>query len=349
MVRRWTTRTTRPFNLPAVSTTLLRSLESRFAFRAAVAWYALVLALGLKRFLVWDQILVLRDADVIGVFHDLHPHALRWLIMQPAMVFDHFGYDPHTAFTLWCLLLTVGCACLLARAGALFLPGREAALRVWIFIPLALLTLTMNGRLIPAFFGLALLIALHVEQAGDKPRAWGWFIAGQLVALLAMGVSSGSFAVGAIACAGAWIGLATQQWRGAVRRTTLLATLGAGLLLLAVLVAAFARKALHFFGGDPLAVLGHGAGALVLPYGPAVALSAVALVCTLALAATVRLRWPSGPGMHIRLPIAASLICGLCGWATLVTALPAVVLLAALVCARESAQPAHRPTGQPEN
>ena len=345
MVRRWTTRTTRPFNPPAVSTTLLRSLESRFAFRAAVAWYAMVLALGLKRFLVWDQILVLRDADFIGVFHDLHPHALRWLIMQPAMVFDHFGYDPHTAFTLWCLLLTVGCAYLLARAGALFLPGREDALRVWTFIPLALLTLTMNGRLIPAFFGLALLIVLHVEQAGGKSRPWGWFIAGQLVALLAMGVSSGSFAVGAIACAGAWVGLAVQQWRRTVRRSTLLAALGGGLLLLAALVAAFARKALHFFGGDPLAVLGHGAGALVLPYGPVVALSLVALVCAFALAATVWLRWPGGPGLHVRLPIAASVICGLCGWSTLVTALPAAVLLAALVCARQPAQAVNQPTG----
>jgi hypothetical protein len=319
-----------------VTTAFLRTLESPAAFRAAVACYALALALGLKRFLVWDQILVLRDADFWGVFHALHPHALRWLALQPVMAFDRFGYDPHTVFTLLCLVLTTASACLLARAGAVFLPGREDALRVWTFLPLALVTIAMNGRLIPAFFGLSLLLALHVELAAGRPRAWGWFLAGQLLALLALSVSSGSFAVGAVACGGSWIALAASRWRDSLRRSTLLALLATALLLSGALVAAFARKALHFFGGDPLGVLGHGAGALLLPYGPVVALGGVVVICVSAVAATWLIRFPAGPGIHLRLPIAASVILGLCGWSTLVTALPALILVVAVVCARDS-------------
>ena len=73
---------------------LRRRLESPPAFRLAMGLYAVALALGLKHFLVWDQILVLEGAGLWPVLSSLHPHALRWLVMQPALAFGHVGIAP---------------------------------------------------------------------------------------------------------------------------------------------------------------------------------------------------------------------------------------------------------------
>ncbi len=308
-------------------------LESPAAFAAAVGLYGLALALGLKRFLVWDQILALEDAGLWGVFSSLHPHALRWLLLTPTLAFARFGHDPHLVFTVLCLLLLVATALLLARAGTRILgdAAREPALRVWCFLPLAVLSLTMNGRLIPAFAGLALLIALHVDRATGVRRDLGWFIAGQGVALLLLSVASGTFAVGACACAASWAGVVA----GHRRDPRVLAAVAGGVLALAAGCLFLARKALRFFDGDPLQVLAHGAGSLVEPFGRGVTVAVCLTVVALAILGTWAWRHPARAGIHLRVPIAASAVLGLLGWSTLVACVPAIVLLAALPLVRK--------------
>lgn len=303
----------------------LRSrLESPAAFRVALGIYAAVLALGLKRFLVWDQVQVLEGSGWWEMFSTLHPHALRWLLMQPAQAFGLGGWDPHVAFTAWCFVLVWATARLLARAGSLAAgdPPREAPLRVWILLPLALATLAMNGRLIPAFAGLALLACLHVERAAGIPRHWAWHLAGQGVGLLLTAVSSGTFAVGAVACIVSWaVGL--RWWW-----TT------AGAIAVGGLSLAFLGKALRFFDGDPLRVLDHGAGALLAAHGPAVALGG----CAVAAAGSILWAWrwpfPAAHGLHLRVPLAACATLGLLGWSTMAVGLPLAIALAALPLAK---------------
>ncbi len=315
------------------SSRLLAWLSSPWAFRIAVAWYGMVLAVGLKRFLVWDQITTLEGAGAWSMLSSGHPHTLRWLLMQPAMAFG--DWDPHLAFTVMCFAFVVCATLLLARAGVRLADRLvdEAALRVWLFLPLALLSLAMNGRLIPAFFGVALLLVLHVERAAGVPRHWAWLLAGQAVGLLCCAVSSGSFAVGAVAVGWSWCTALAAVRHDPARRRWLLLGVGCAALLLGGVSAALFTKALRFFHSDPLAVLAHGFGAYLLPHG-----SVVALLGVLLWTGVVTLWWrywpsPAVHGSHLRALVWASLVFGLVGYATLVTALPAAVLLVALTLA----------------
>ena len=315
---------------------LLAWLTGPWAFALAVAWYAVALALGLKRFLVWDQITTLEGSGAWSMLSSGHPHTLRWLVMQPAMAFGN--WDPHLAFTVMCFAYVVATTLLLAQAGERCVGQRlgAAALRVWIFIPLAVLSLTMNGRLVPAFFGVALLLVLHVERASGRPRHWAWLLAGQGVGLVCCAVSSGSFAVGAMAVGWSWFTALAAARHDPRARQPLMLGVGVAIALLGGASAMLFKKALQFFGNDPLAVLSHGMGSYLLPHGSVAAVAGVVLwvaLCTL-----WWWRWPTPRchGSHVRVAIWASLVFGLFGYATLVTALPAVILLLALTVAPSS-------------
>ena len=319
------------------STDLRRHLESPAAFRVALGIYAVALALGLKRFLVWDQILVLEGAGVWPVFSSLHPHAFRWLMMQPALTFGNAGIAPDAAFTVICFGLVWATTVLLARVGSLTggYAARESALRVWLFLPLALATLTMNGRLIPAFAGLALLTAVNVDQAIGVRRHLAWVIAGQLVGLLLMSVSSGTFAVGVAAVAWSWLSVIAPRWSDpATRRVLLPLVVVLGACIGAVCLA-LAWKAIGFFHGHALAVLDHGLGGQFARLGAGAALFGCLTTLLAASLWAWGWRFPAVHGSHLRVPIAASLVLGLVGYATLTTALPLVLLVGVLVLVRD--------------
>ena len=297
----------------------LRSrLESPLALRLGIGLYALVLALGLKRFVVWDQIMVLEDAGLADTLLSGHPHTLRWLVMQPALAFARLGYDPDPVFTVVGFACVVGAALLLARVAGNAVEAVEVRLRLPILLALACLSLAMNGRLLPAFFGLALILA--VARSGLRP---GWLIAGQLTGLLYASVSSGTFAVAGVVCAGTWLGLlaGAGPW---VRRGAVVLGLG-----VAGIIAALGMKALRHFGGDPLAMLGHGPGVYLGHLPPLGAVGAV-LALVAVLGAFVALL--PAEGRMLRFALAATLVIGLFGWATLaMAAVPLVALGAAML------------------
>ncbi len=297
---------------------LLRHCQSPAAYRLALLLYGAALACGLKRFLVWDQIQQLEGAGWWEVFSTLHPHALRWLVMQPAQVFALGGWDPHAAFTAWCFVLVWLTSELLARAAACCSRAPLPALRVWIFLPLALATLGMNGRLIPAFAGLALIICLHAELATGARRHWAWHISGEALGLLLLSVSSGTAAVGAVACLVAWANRVRWWW-------TALGALLVGGVSLAML-----GKVVRFFQGEPLRILDHGAGALLAAQGPWVAASGCLLISAAAAVFAWRCPWPTPAGWCFRVPLAAAVVFGLLGWSTLAIGLPVTVALAAM-------------------
>ena len=311
--------------LPAVIVSpavLLRHCESPAAYRLALLLYGAALAFGLKRFVVWDQIQQLEGAGWWEVLSTFHPHALRWLVMQPAQAFARGGWDPHVAFTAWCFVLLWMTTVLLARAAARCSQVPLPALRVWIFLPLALATLGMNGRLIPAFAGLALIIYLHVELATGVRRHWGWHILGEALGLLLLSVSSGTAAVGAVACLVAWA-IRVRWWWTAL-----------GAVIVGGASVAMLGKVLRFFQGEPLRVLDHGAGAMLAAHGPWVAGVGCLTIMTLAAVGAWRCPWPTPAGWCFRVPLAAALVFGLLGWSTLAMGLPILVSLVAIVLAR---------------
>lgn len=331
--------TTRPYpaTFPVTALDLRRHLESATAFRVALGIYALALGLGLKRFLVWDQISVLADATFWPLASTLHPHTLRWLVMQPAMAAGHAGIAPDVAFTGICLALIWVTVRLLARAGALACGRleREAALRVWLLLPLAVATLAMNGRLIPAFAGLALLVALHVDQAAGIRRNLVWLVVGQVISLLLMSVTSGAFIVGVAAVAWSWCSTLSAGWRHEATRRRLVPIM----LVLAAVIGAIclllARKAAGFFDDRMLAVLDHGFGHWLTRFGTLPTIAGVIATVGAAVLWAWRWRFPLRFGAHLRVPIAASVIFGLAGYSALATALPVLLLVGVLLIERD--------------
>ena len=298
-----------------------------------MAVYAVVVFSGLKSFALWDQVRLLLDASPLAMILQGHPHTLRFLVVQPAVMADRLGIDPDPAWTLCCFLLVVATALLCARAAALIkgplIKGTghliasdmvacplcgEVALRAPALAALGSVSLFMNGRLIPAFAGVALALAILAERRAGIAR-WTW-VPGLLVALLLASVSSGTLAVAVAACVLAWLAApGTSRWLGA-----LVAGLGA------LLVAAGAWKALVFFKGDLLAALAHGPGAFLAPLGAAA--GGVILVLL-----GLGLVWALGrePSRRpVRLVVLAAAAAGLFGWSTLAVGLvPALVVLLA--------------------
>lgn len=273
--------------------------------------YALVVFSGLKSFALWDQVRLQLDADPLALLVQGHAHALRFLVVQPAVMAARLGVDPDPLWSLCCVLLVLATALLVARTAALWTRTDEVRLRAPALASLAAVSLFMNGRLIPAFAGVALALAVLAERRAGEIR-WTWAPA-LVLALLLASVSSGTLAVTVVAAVLAWLaGPVTSRWLGAG-----IAVVGMGL------VAAGAWKAMEFFHWDFLAAMSHGPGGLVAVHGVTVTAVTVALL----LGAVGTWAWV-GATRPIRLVVLAAVGIGLLGWSTLAVGLvPALVLL----------------------
>ena len=307
-----------------------------------LAVYAIVVFSGLKSFALWDQVRLLLDASPGAMMLQAHPHALRFLVVQPAVMAYRLGINPDPAWTLCCFLLVIATALLCARAASLKGPGHliasdkvawplyektawplyEEALRAPALAVLGAVSLFMNGRLIPAFAGVALALAILAERRAGVAR-WTW-VPGLLIALLLASVSSGTLAIAVAACVLAWLAApGTSRWLGAG-----IAGIGAAL------VAGGAWKALTFFKGDVLAALAHGPGAFLAPLGTAAG-GVILVLLGLVLAWAIG-REPSRRPM--RLVVLAAVAAGLFGWSTLAVGLvPALVVVLAWAAPAEPA------------
>ena len=60
--------------------------QNRFLLNAALSFaYVTVVALGLKRFTVWDQIRDIANADPLDLFDRVHAHTFRLALMLPSL------------------------------------------------------------------------------------------------------------------------------------------------------------------------------------------------------------------------------------------------------------------------
>lgn len=303
-----------------------------FAFSIAMA--ALVF-LDLKAFdltyQAWD--LWRLGESPVWAFMVGHPHAMRYVLYYPVFVLSEWtGLSVDLVFAGFCIVAIIALCLALASIERKLSeqPSKRATSYVVIFFLLALL---MNGRLIFAFAGYALLIWSFVSRV-DNGR-WSTVMAiGVAAGLLLSSVSSGVLSVAALFCIGclAWI-----SWKD-LRASASFKSLVPMLITVGLILAAFSStvviglfKNIDYYGGGWAGVVGmldHGFGRIFLRLGAAgvVAAAAVAIV-GLAIGLVILSRLPNKLAM-VAIALIPAALGGMVGISTMAVGLvPAILLL----------------------
>jgi hypothetical protein len=303
----------------------------------------LALAGGLFHFNPPSQIvdLVTRGVDPMALLLQNDIWWPRYLLTYPAVIaMDVWGLRFGQSFALYtAAVLSVEVAVLYRIVESARLPDRQPMsmrLRALILVMLVVLCFglasRMNGRLLVAYVGLAIILAAQSEAAGRgrfTPASWAMIAVGLVMGQMSTGV-------GAVAAAQAVIGSLVAGWRSPEERRAV----GLAVLLLVAVSGPFLYRSelknVLFFGGGATAIIGlleHGAGGYVLDRPPLlVAIALVAIVLGVAAITAVTRGWPSRIPLGLRpvgvaLPIA--LAGGLFGFSTLTMVIPPVFALAA--------------------
>lgn len=296
----------------------------------AAAMFIMVLS-GAKTFELsyqaWD---LWQGGDTpITAFAKFNPHAMRFVVYYPIFLLSQISALPvDMVFSLLCVLLLVGlCVTMNAIDAAL---GTRSWIRTLIY-PLVFfgLALVMNGRLIFAFAGLALIILAFTDCASR--HAWSvrnfLFLLG---GLLLMSVSSGTLSVGALfAILACGLILARGDSLLARAKLGLFASVLITIAAFSISLTVGALQNLEYFGGGTsglVAMLDHGLGRFFLRFGTlGVASVGVIAFCaaTLSLGAAWRLPIRSALLVLALLPVALG---GLYGISTLAVGIVPLVL-----------------------
>lgn len=274
-------------------------------------------------------------ADPIQMLLGLDLWGPRYLLSYPGVVLRNLsgasldrGYTIYAAalMLLWLQLAARSVLRACARFGQSG-PMLRTAIVLMVALQVLAVATRMNGRLIPAFLGMALILdaQLDVRRSGA-----GW------LARLALGVfftmmSSGTMMVGLtqaiVGHALSALRLSPRPWR-ALRQ---IVTVGAAVsLVFAPIIGAGIEKNLQFYGGSVVAMLTHGAGQLLYVRDVGLLLISIAAISGVMLIATLlvmhlRRSWRELDSLLVALPIAAGL--GLFGYSTLLMCIPALIAL----------------------
>lgn len=169
-----------------------------------IAFYCLLIGLGIVQFSLWNQItdIISYNTDPVSLLLSGHLHALRFAVVFPALwVALMTGWDQDLIFTAWVGIAILLCSIQVARASSLALVGNES-LRRWTLFPSLLvfigISFAMNGRIAFAFAGIACLLVSQLRWHLGIHRKLTGFLLGQLGSLILMSVSTGTFMVGAL-------------------------------------------------------------------------------------------------------------------------------------------------------
>ncbi len=246
-----------------------------------LAYFAIV-PLGIKTFSVWHQIIELEGSSI----NVSHPHMARYIVMLPVLIVSQvIKVNADVVFSYVVITLMCTTSYLLAKLLSAVLSGSYVNIpRLFplTLLPLAALSLAMNGRIALAMLGIVWIASAQIGDAAGLNRSKFGYGCSQVLGVMLASVSSGTVVI-AFICVGAYNVIGPLlQWPKLPRAS--LARVGLGLLvaLIAVpIVAAGVKKNLDFFGGDDNAmirILHHGLGNY-LPTVPIVAISlAIAFV-----------------------------------------------------------------------
>lgn len=307
------------------------------AFRVAVillfaVFFVLLVLAGAKSFELtyqaWD---LWRGGDTpVTAFATFNPHAMRFVIYYPIfLVSEISGLPVDMVFSFLCVaLLALLCATMNAIDGYLDDSSwTRSLLYAVMFFGLALV---MNGRLIIAFAGFALIILAFVKCLSRREWSARGFTA-LVTGLLLTSVSSGTLSVGAFfaALACGWILTRRDIDLAKATKLHLLASVALTIAAFSVSLTIGTLLNVEYFGGGMVglvAMLDHGVGRFFLKFGPpgAVAVLTIA-VCAVILSIGAAWRLPTRPALLVlaTLPVALG---GLYGISTLVVGIVPLAL-----------------------
>jgi hypothetical protein len=208
----------------------------------------------------------------------------------------------------------------------------------------------MNGRLCPAFLGSALIMRAHLYWISNQMSTSRALIYNS-ISLPLMTVSSGTFMVG-LATVVLWLAFAVfDRRRGQVAlRFRPIVLLGSLPVLYIALVQAsqFTNKLFEFYQGDIVQVLYHGYGEILQDFLPGLTLEAIlgltvaalplAFICVVLVTRSLSLTY-----RYLFFSTAITICLGACGYSTMFTNTPTVVLCCALFLYRPRRVPALTP------
>ncbi|MGG1630904.1 hypothetical protein [Rossellomorea sp. NRS-1567] len=121
------------------------------------------------QFPLFPQAEILLGSNPISLLHDHHPHALRYLVAFPAIAAsEYFKISIDVVYSIYILLMfscTFWLFILIQKE--IIATNYAVNLRVNYLLPLIVLfvlTITMNGRLVPAYLGFALILLLQIKM-----------------------------------------------------------------------------------------------------------------------------------------------------------------------------------------
>ncbi len=314
--------------------------------------FGLLVTSGIKTFTIWTQItdiyyVCLTETsgqyyhNPLALFAMHDPHALRYLAMWPLIEMSYLsGQDFATTYPCYLLLVFYVTSCFLARILSMLQLSRNLTATKFdqpcIFAILLLVSLFMNGRLAMVFLGVSLILYAQLSFLVQQGRRIRLFLV-QFLGLLFCSVSSGTFTV---ACCMVIIFqasvLAVQVMNAKKLNKPSLCYLVFFAVVCAPFMYIFALKNLSFFKYSLSAMLLHGAPEIFYSYGVALNVLGVvfAAYCAIILFATMGWNLLSlkkgGIYSPIILLIGLSLCLGIFGYSTLLTMLPALVVLGAV-------------------
>ncbi len=250
------------------------------------------------------------------------------------------------AFGLYCGILLMTTTMLINRTAVAGLQTKLHKHELAVTCVIYTLGYLMNGRLCPAFLGSAILMRAHVfwcRGLMTTPRV----LIHNFFALPLMTVSSGTFIVG-FATILAWLTMAVCDLRMANHRIRLRPLILLGMIpvvfLAGVQGSLFVTKLHDYYQGDMIQVLYHGYGDLLQRYMPGLTLgeltaAMIATVPVLILIIAATLRQFSWTHVYLLVSTCLTVLMGACGYSTMLTNTPTVVLCGALILARQAIPP----------
>ncbi len=302
-----------------------------------VVGYLSIVALGIKQYSLWQQVLDLDGESAGQLITALHPHALRFLIVLPVFLLArNIGAPQDLVFSLFVTIVFVLSAYYLACAVSTAIWGDNRYRHRYyagIFLPIALLSMAMNGRIAIAILGLSILVCAISTRIRSPRQSVLKFLFAMLVALLLMAVSSGTIMVGVLSML-FFCGIGVfAHWPKPTRSqiSSLWVGIGAVVCFSPFLLVSIDKNVSFFGGGLEGAVnlINHGFGSL-LPEAswlmPVFILGASFLAFS-ALTHLTRIYHRGDVTFPFQLVVLASLGLGIFGYSTLVVAAPAAFAL----------------------
>lgn len=314
-----------------------------------VLGYLAVIVLGIKQYSLWQQVLDLDGESAGQLLTGLHPHALRFLIVLPVFLLArNIGAPQDLVFSIFVSLVFIFSAFFLACAVSTSLWGDNRYRHRYyaqIFVPIALLSMAMNGRIAIAMLGLSMMVCAISSRLQNPTASATRFFFAAMVAVLLMSVSSGTIMVGVgsmlFYCVIGLIHFWPRPTRSQIR------SLWVGLfsvILFSPFLFVGIDKNITFFGGGlegAVNLVNHGFGSLLpeatwlmpvfLIGGGFLAFSAVSHLHRVYAAGDVT--------FPFQLVVVASLGLGIFGYSTLVVAAPALFALGVVWSSRSRMTP----------